>query len=292
MQFQAATKTCLFRISWALLFAVSLSATPLLGSSSPIKRSDSDRDIGAIGHRKIANRREADQYSLDTEKRIGAQFSSNLERSTPLLRDPTTSSYIDHLAQTVAQNSDTRFPIAVRVIDSEEVYALTLPAGYQYITRGLLLRVGNECELASVLARGIAHTALRSAMNAPTSFGVDDHRDFVKKKIGKFETEEELNADYFGIQYLYKSGYDPECFPTVIQTVWTDNPAKAFSAFPPVPDRLKALREEISDVLPKRDGAITNTPEFAAFREHLLTLNSPKSETKSEPKPVPTPLQP
>lgn len=132
--------------------------------------------------------------------------------------------------------------------------------------------------MASVLARGIAHTALRSTMNAPTSLGSDDHRDFVKKKIDKFETQEELNADYFGIQYLYKSGYDPECLPTVIQTVWTDNPAKAFSAFPPVSDRLKALRGEIIDVLPKRDGAITNTPEFAGFRENLLRLNSSKPQ--------------
>lgn len=158
----------------SLLVAVCLISTPVLGSSSPIKRSESDRDIGAIGHRKIANRRDQDSSLLEMEKRIGAQLSTSLERSNPLLRDVTTALYVERLAQTVAQNSDARFPITVRIIDSEEVYALTLPAGYQYITRGLLLRIINEGELASVLARGIAHTALRSAMHEMVRVRPDD----------------------------------------------------------------------------------------------------------------------
>jgi len=277
MQSQATARICWSKLVFSLLFLVCLISTPVLGSSSAIKRSDSDRDIGAIGHRKIAHRREPDSYSLETEKRLGAQLASNFEQSTALLRDPETAAYVERLVHTVAQNSDTRFPITVRIIDSEEVYAFTLPAGYQYITRGLLLRTANEGELASVLARGIAHTALRSAMNAPTYIGHDSYvRDLAQKKKDKFEREEELNADYFGIQYLYKSGYDPGCFLTLVQTVWADNPAKGFSTFPPIPERLKALQDEISDILPKRDGAVTNTPEFGDFHEHLVKLKSPK----------------
>jgi len=215
-------------------------------------------------------------------------MSSNLERSTPRLSDQTASAYIEHLAQNVAQNSDARFAITVRIIDSEEVYALTLPAGYQYITRGLLLRIENECELASVLARGIAHTALRSMMNQRVYVGHDGYTadlvhggytpDLVLQKDERFERREELNADYFGIQYLYKSGYDPRCFLTVIPRVWTNNPAKEFRLFPPIPERLEALQNEISDILPKQDAPITTTPEFTGFHEHLLKLNPPKTE--------------
>ena len=119
-------------------------------------------------------------------------------------------------------------------------------------------------------------------MNAPTYIGHDSYvRDLAQKKRDEFERKEELNADYFGVQYLYKSGYDPGCFLTIIQTVWTDNSPKVFITFPPVSERLKALQEEISEILPKRDGAVTNTPEFAVFREHLLKLNSPKPEKSS-----------
>jgi predicted Zn-dependent protease len=297
----------------SLLFAVCLIATPALGSSSPKKRSKSDRDIGAIGHRKIANV-DPTRYSPEREKQIGAQWSASFERSTPLLSGPTIAAYVERLAHTVVQNSDAQqIPITVRIIDSEEVYAFTFPAGYQYITRGLLLRIGSEGELASVLARGIAHTALRSAIRestkeavariatTPLIFGPSDKNtppsSSTVRWLLKTKWEDELDADYFGLQYLYKSGYDPECFLNFVQTAWPADPsgkpaATSLSQFPPLSERLKALQEEISDVLPKRDGAVTNTPGFADFREHLLKLNPPKVGTKSESKPVPTPPQP
>ncbi len=288
----------------SLLFVVCLVAIPVWGSSSPKKRSKSDRDIGAIGHRKIANVDPA-WYSFDTEKQIGAQWSASLERSTPLLRDAATATYIDRLAHTLAQNSDARIPITVRIVDSEEVYVLTYPGGYQYITRGLLLRVANEGELASVLARGIAHTALRSAMReatkenvarigqTPLIFGPSDKETTLSNStlrwLLKAKREDEFDADYFGVQYLYKSGYDPACFVRLVLKVWADDPSKsmatALSPFPPLPERLDALQKEINEILPKRDGAVTNTPEFADFHEHLLKLASPKPEAGSEPKP-------
>ncbi len=99
----------------------------------------------------------------------------------------------------------------------------------------------------------------------------------------KFRRQDESAADYFGIQYLYKSGYDPECFIGFIQKAWPLSgitTAKAFSPFPPLPERLKALEKEISEGLPKRSGAITSTDEFAAFREHLLSLTPPKPSPK------------
>src|ERR1035438_8627055 len=132
MKRQATARISWSRIGKSLLFTVCLISTPILGASSVIKRSEAERDISLIGHRKIANRRNQDSSLLEMEKRIGAQWASNFEQSTPLLRDPATAAYVERLAHTVAQNSDTRFPITVRLIDSEEVYAFTLPAGYQY----------------------------------------------------------------------------------------------------------------------------------------------------------------
>src|ERR1035438_5628179 len=168
MQRQGTPRICWSGIGVSLLFAVCLISTPTLGSSSPKKRSKSDRDIGAIGHRKIANVDPA-WYSPEREKQIGSQWSASFEKSTPLLRDPTIEAYVGRLAHTVAQNSDAQqIPITVRITDSEEVHAFTFPGGYQYVTRGLLLRIASEGELASVLARGIAHTVLRSAMREAT----------------------------------------------------------------------------------------------------------------------------
>jgi len=291
-----------------LLFAVGLITTPVLGSSSPRKRSKSDRDIGAIGHRKIAYEA-ANWFSLENEKKLGAQWSTDFERSTRLLFDPTIAAYVERVAHAVALNSDARIPITVRIIDSEVVDARILPGGYLYLTRGLLLRIGNEGELASALARAIAHSALRSGLNllVTARFGtvslifgqeLTAHPTFREGTVQRqadvlrVKRNQEFDADYFGLQYLYKSGYDPECYISFVRKVWPANPsgtaaATVLSEFPPLPERLEALQKEIGDVLPKREGASTNTPEFADFRELVLKLSSPKLETKSEPKAVP-----
>ena len=91
--------------------------------------------------------------------------------------------------------------------------------------------------------------------------------------ILKFEREFELEADYFGIQYLYKTGYDPDCFLNALQNVWQTDPTKptinALSPFPPVADRIKALQKEIHEILPSRAGAVVSTSEFDGYMGRL-----------------------
>jgi predicted Zn-dependent protease len=174
--------------------------------------------------------------------------------------------------------------------------------GYQYITRGLILRLQNEGELAAAIAREIAHTAFRSATGEATRSGLMKMMTVplifmgedgvcansgaslaVPLTILKFRREDESAGDYFGVQYLYKSGYAPECFIGFIQKAWSPSgtvTVDAFSPFPPLPERLKAIQKEISKILPRRSRAITNTDEFAAFREHLLSLIPAKSSPK------------
>jgi beta-barrel assembly-enhancing protease len=272
-------------------------------SSSNKKRDRAARDINAIGHRVVGYQQGlGNWYSLEKEKEMGAQVSGAFETSTPLLADPITQNYLDRLAQTIARNSDSQLPITVRVVDSYDSYSLTLLGGYQYITRGLLLQLQNEGELAAAIARGIAHTALRSATGEATRSGLMKMMTVPLIFMGqdgvaansaaglavpltmlKFRREDESAADYFGVQYLYKSGYAPECFIGFIQKAWPPSGAgtvDAFSPFPPLPERLKAIKKEMSKILPRRSRAITNTDEFAAFREHLLSLPLPRPSPK------------
>ena len=273
-------------------------------SSSDKKRAKAYRDINAIGHRVIGYPSGyGNWYSLDKEKEIGAQVSAAFEKSTTLLHDSITQAYLDRLAQTIALNSDSQLPITIRVIDSEDSYALTLMGGHQYISRGLILQLQNEGELAAAIARGIAHTALRSATGEATRTSLmkmvavpvvfngqdgvvansTDPGMAVPLTFLKFRRDDESAADYFGVQYLYKSGYEPECFIGFIQEAWPPSgkpTVAAFSPFPPLPERLKALEKEIREILPKRSGAVTSTGEFAAVREHLLSLAPPKPSPK------------
>jgi beta-barrel assembly-enhancing protease len=276
-----------------LLTVLMLAALSVASSSHDKKKPKAYRDINAIGHRVIDFQSGlGNWYSLDKEKEIGAQLSAEYEKSTSLIHDEATQTYLDRLAQTISRT---------RVVDSGDSFALTLAGGYQYISRGLLLQTDNEGELAAAIARGIAHTSLRSAtglatraslmeaMTVPVIFGVNSTsgQDFsVPLTQIKFIRGDESAADYFGVQYLYKSGYAPECFVSFVQKVWppqTQPTANAFSPFPLLPERLEALRKEISEILPKQNSAVTNTENFLAFREHLLSLAPPLKGTPQKP---------
>ncbi len=263
------------------------------GFASPApqnKRSKSDADINAIGHRRIVH--DANFFSPEREKELGKALSQEVERSSKLLNDPIVTDYIGRVAQNVANNSDAHIPVTVRLIDSDVVNALTLPGGYQYINRGLLLQLHGEAELASLLARGIAHTALRSATREATKGELMQVATvpLILTPVGwsstipltelKMRRQDELDADYFGVQYLYKAGYDPKCFADFVQRLWgtssatAKNVPKVFSTFPPLDERLAALQNEISNILPLRDGAIVSTAEFDAFKERLPAQKS------------------
>src|SRR5437868_10226917 len=96
-----------------------LAAFSVASYSSPDKKKPKAyRDINAIGHRVIGYQSGlGNWYSLDKEKQIGAQASAEYENPTPLIRDGVMQAYLDRLAQTVSQNSDTQFPITTRVVD-------------------------------------------------------------------------------------------------------------------------------------------------------------------------------
>ena len=253
------------------------------------KRSRSDRDIHAIGNRKVAYL-PPERYPLQAERTMGGTESAAFEQSTSILKDEKTQAFVERLAKRIADNSDVQMPITIRILDRAEVDEFVLPGGHLYVTHGLLLKVQSEGELASALARGVAHTALRSALYeiekkklmrilfAGTDLGMDS------LLILDLKRREELDADYYGVQYLYKAGYDPECFVDFLKSVSVRNSASGssgripLSPFPPLRDRLKALEKEIRASLPMRDGAVRTTPEFKEFHEWVLGLPLPKPE--------------
>ena len=207
---------------WGLV-AVSIFVMPtfVLGQS---KRSKSDKDINAIGHRNISQ--EPNFYSAKKEKELGEKLAQEVEKSSKFVTDPEITGYVERVAQNVERNSDKHMPITLHLINSEAVDAYTLPGGHQYATRGLLLRMDGEGELASMLARGIAITALRTnttiatkgemiklstiPLGPPTPVGSPTVAILLVEL--KARRDAVFDADFFGMQYLYKSGYDPNCF--------------------------------------------------------------------------------
>jgi beta-barrel assembly-enhancing protease len=287
----------LLNLLMVLALAVPSSGYSALASPPPhIHRSKSDANINEIGHRRIEHG--PNFYSSEKEKELGKTLAGEMERSYNLLSDPTVTEYIERVAQNLAKNSDARMPIAVAVIDSNDVNAFTLPGGYQYVSRGLLLELEGDAELASVIARGIAHTALRSATMLATKGGITimaitpaakvatgdltgtAASQAVLMQIASMRRIDELDADYFGAQYMYKAGYDPKCLTNLVRRIGSASSApdpgvfEPLRSFPSVDERLAALQEEISTILPPQPDAIVSTPGFNAFKDRLRAEDS------------------
>jgi len=115
-----------------------------------------NRDInkGGIGLMKM---------SLESEIALGRAAAKELEASVTLLQDPVVTEYVNRVGQNIVRNSDAKVPFTIKVIESDEINAVSLPGGFFYVNTGLILAADEEAELAGVMAHEIAHVTARHA---------------------------------------------------------------------------------------------------------------------------------
>jgi predicted Zn-dependent protease len=107
----------------------------------------------------------------------------------------------------------------------------------------------------------------------------------------KFSRAYEREADYLGLQYMYKAGYDPNSFVSFFERIESDEKKqpgtipKIFSDHPPTPDRIEAIQHEIATILPARNQYIVTTSEFDAVKARLqgIEANMKVKDSKSKP---------
>jgi beta-barrel assembly-enhancing protease len=96
----------------------------------------------------------------------------------------------------------------------------------------------------------------------------------------KFSREFEAQADFLGVQYMYRAGYDPQAFISFfekIQALEKRKPGlvdKAFSDHPQTPDRILHTQEEIAKILPPRDEYTVTTSEFDDVKARLARIEN------------------
>jgi len=67
-------------------------------------------------------------YSTDWEIRVGKSYSMEIEKSAHLVTDPVIVEYVNRVGQNLVKNSDAKVPFTIKVIDSDEINAMALPA--------------------------------------------------------------------------------------------------------------------------------------------------------------------
>ncbi|HUI82308.1 MAG TPA: M48 family metallopeptidase [Bryobacteraceae bacterium] len=286
-----------------------LVAFGLMGGGGLLSASDKKDDPEEIGNRDVG--KGVNFYSLEKEIALGKQLAQEVERQAKIVDDPVIAEYVNRVGQNIVRNSDAKVPFTIKVLDTEEVNAFALPGGFFFVNTGLILKADSESELAGVMAHEIAHVAARHGTKQATRgemaqiamiaasiaipYGWTGYA--IRQGAGmaipigflQFSRGFEREADYLGLQYLYKTGYDPTSFVDFfekIQSMEKKKPgsvSKVFSTHPMTDDRIKAAQEEIQKILVAKPEYVVNTSEFNDVKARLAMLHNRKKTDTEDP---------
>jgi len=286
---------------------------PIQQPADPNVKAGSEADVNAIGNRSVGHG--LNFYSLEREIALGKQLAQQVDRSAKFIDDPVIIEYVNRVGQNIVRNSDAQVPFTIKVIDSDVVNAFALPGGFFYVNSGLILHADEESELAGVMAHEIAHVCARHGTKNATKgdivqlasipamifipytwagYALYQGMNFlIPLTFLKFSRDAEREADYLGLQYMYKTGYDPNSFVSFFEKIEAQEKKqpgtipKVFATHPPTPDRIEAIQKEIATILPAREEYIVTTSEFDTVKRRLqLIENNIKVQDNGSGKPT------
>jgi hypothetical protein len=259
-------------------------------------------DVSAVGNRNIGGRGLGNWYSTESEIKMGKSYADQIEKSARFITDPVVDEYVNRIGQNIVKNSDCKVPFTIKVLDSDEINAFALPGGFFYVNSGLILAADEEAELAGVMAHETAHVCAHHAaremtrMNYAelgtiplimmtgyswTGYGIYEASQLaIPVAFLQFSRDFEAQADYLGVQYMYRAGYDPQALITFFEKVQALEKRKpglvsrAFSDHPQTPDRILHTQEEIARILPARSEYLVTTSEFDQVKARLARIEN------------------
>jgi predicted Zn-dependent protease len=185
--------------------------------------------------------------------------------------NPELSAYVNEVGQKLAAVSDRKLPYEFTVLNNSTPNAWALPGGKLAVNRGLLLELNSEAELAAVLGHEIVHAAARHGAQQmergmmlqgaliATSIATQSN-EYGNLVVGgaqvaaglintKYGRDDELEADYYGMQYMARAGYDPMAAVKLQETFVRLNENRShnwlaglFASHPPSMARVEANR--------------------------------------------------
>jgi predicted Zn-dependent protease len=290
-----------------LLSLLTLAAFALIAADKDRKIPVLD-DPNQIGNRDVA--KGWNFYSLEKEIAMGKAMAAEVQRTVKLVNDPVISEYVNRLGQNLARNSDAQVPFIIRVIDDESVNAFALPGGFFFVNTGLILQAESEAELAGVMAHEIAHVAARHGTRQASSGQVLSWATLPAIFMGggwagvgvqqgiqlavpmaylKFSRGYEKEADNLGLQYMYKTGYDPAAFIDFFERIQALEKRKKgtinalFGSHPVTGSRIKDAQKRIERNLEPRPEYVVTSAEFSQVKSRLAMLQNRRQIDAPDP---------
>jgi len=241
--------------------------------------------------------------SPQQEVQMGQQYSAEINRQLPIVRDPEVNRYINVLGDSLARTtSRADLDWQFYIVDSPEVNAFAVPGGFIYLNRGLIERARTMSEVAGVLGHEIGHVVRRHSIKqmeqqqkanigltvgcilAPSVCGNQAAATGIQLGAGaifaRFSREDEREADVEGVRISTRAGIDPRGIPTMFETLLEERQSRPdavsamFTTHPLEEQRITATRAQIqSEVPPAVLSSLTrDSRNFQAFKSRLASL--------------------
>ena len=256
-------------------------------------------DPNEIGNRDVG--KGVNFYSIEKEIAMGKSLAQEVERQAKIVDDPIIAEYVNRVGQNNVRNSDCQVPFVIKVVEDESVNAFALPGGFFFVNSGLILKAQTEAELAGVMAHETAHVCARHGTRQDTKGQIASYATLPMIFMGggwgayamrqaaqvliplgflKFSRAYEAEADNLGLQYMYKTGYDPVAFVDFFEKIQAMEKTKKgtisqyFSSHPPTDSRITNAQKNIQDNLEARPEYMVTTSEFNKVKARLAMLEN------------------
>lgn len=215
-------------------------------------------------------------WTPDQEMAIGQASAAKLINVFQLVENPEMTNYVNLVGNTVARQSGRSVQYHFAILKTDVVTAVSLPGGYIFVTRGALLNMKNEAELAGVLGHEVAHIDRR---HLEKEVRAQKTADFAKSEAAshvpagaelvniagtivtraltmQVSRDKESEADKLGVEIASKAGYDPTGLRSFLQFL-ASVPATPVSTralglwgstHPPLSDRINSLNAQLASV--------------------------------------------
>ncbi len=255
--------------------------------------------IGGCALNPVTHRPELAIVSQSTELEIGAGQAKAIEQELGLVGDGELAAYVRGLGDRLAASSPRRdVPYAFHVVDTPEPNAFAVP-GHVYVTRGLLVLMNDEDELACVVAHEVGHIAARHAVQrlsralpagivtgvvsgvtglaSPLLGSLFEAGGSLASEalLAPYSRDQEREADRVGQEIAARAGFDPAALARSLATLERiealgDEPRRRpsfFDSHPTTPERARNTAAYARELV---RAATTSTPEPRdAFLAHL-----------------------
>lgn len=229
--------------------------------------------------------------SIEDEKQLGDKFAVEVEKQYAVVNDPQLQGYVEKIGRRLLTGArEVDFNYTFKVVKDDSVNAFAIPGGHVYVNTGLIKAAQNETELAGVMAHEINHAVARHGTRQLTQqygyslilqlvLGQNSNlmAQLAASLFGKagfmaYSRGMESQADYLGVETMYRTGYNPEGMLTFFEkldAMHSESPARLaqfFSSHPLTGERIARVREEMAKLPPRSYPFPGDNREFKAMQ--------------------------